>query len=26
VDLAGDWRLRQPAGLVSAVLESLDGP
>jgi len=26
VDLAGDWRLRQLAGLVSAVLESLDGP
>ena len=26
VELAGDWRLRQLAGLVSAILESLDGP
>jgi len=26
VEIAGDWRLRQFAGLASAVLESLDGP
>jgi hypothetical protein len=26
VELAGDWRMRQFAGLVSPVLVSLDGP